>query len=158
MKQRLSLAICLVSEPKLAIMDEPFVGLDPNGVNTLIKSLKEWAIKKGMTVLISSHQLNELEEICNRFTILKHGTLKEANLGQEKYLKISVKEKILEEDEKQLTLKFKTIQNISEASIYLNSESKEMSDIINYMLPKYSLDSTETIGDNLYDYFNEGDC
>ncbi|WP_258794286.1 hypothetical protein [Staphylococcus saprophyticus] len=43
MKQRLSLAMCLVDEPEIAIMDEPFVGLDPDGVNTLIHSLRTWA-------------------------------------------------------------------------------------------------------------------
>ncbi|WP_436863039.1 ABC transporter ATP-binding protein [Staphylococcus caeli] len=67
MKQRLSLAMCLLDEPELAIMDEPFVGLDPNGVKTLIQSLRTWVSQKGIALLISSHQLNELEEVCDRF-------------------------------------------------------------------------------------------
>ena len=75
MKQRLSLAMCLVTEPKFAIMDEPFVGLDPIGVSSLIVALKTWAKEKNMTVLISSHQLAELEELCDRFLYIDQGTL-----------------------------------------------------------------------------------
>lgn len=75
MKQRLSLAMCLVTEPKFAIMDEPFVGLDPLGVSSLIVALKTWAKEKNMTVLISSHQLAELEELCDRFLYIDQGAL-----------------------------------------------------------------------------------
>lgn len=77
MKQRLSLAICLVTEPKILILDEPFVGLDPNGVEKLIETLKQWVQKKDTAIIISSHQLSELEEICNRFLFIDNGELKE---------------------------------------------------------------------------------
>ncbi|OEK72116.1 multidrug ABC transporter ATP-binding protein [Staphylococcus equorum] len=77
MKQRLSLAICLVTEPKILILDEPFVGLDPNGVEKLIVTLKQWVQKKDTAIIISSHQLSELEEICNRFLFIDNGKLME---------------------------------------------------------------------------------
>lgn len=76
MKQRLGLALCLASEPDIVVMDEPFVGLDPNGVSTLINRLKDWVHKKQMSILISSHQLSELEEICDRYLYLENGELK----------------------------------------------------------------------------------
>ncbi|HHB2989067.1 ABC transporter ATP-binding protein [Staphylococcus pasteuri] len=77
MKQRLSLAICLVTQPKLLILDEPFVGLDPNGVDKLIQTLKKWVEQKDTAIIISSHQLSELEEICTRYLFIDNGLLKE---------------------------------------------------------------------------------
>ncbi|HEC2150864.1 TPA: ABC transporter ATP-binding protein [Staphylococcus delphini] len=78
MKQRLGLAMCLASEPSIVIMDEPFVGLDPNGVTTLVERLKTWAKEKNMAILISSHQLSELETICDRYLYLERGMLKKS--------------------------------------------------------------------------------
>lgn len=78
MKQRLGLAMCLASEPSIVIMDEPFVGLDPNGVTTLVERLKTWAKEKNMAILRSSHQLSELETICDRYLYLEKGMLKKS--------------------------------------------------------------------------------
>lgn len=155
MKQRLSIAICLVAEPKLAIMDEPFVGLDPNGVNTLIKALKEWAEKNKMSILISSHQLNELEEVCSRFVFLKNGLLEEANYTKNRYLEVHFKEKIEKNDREYLKKQFNTINYINENIIQLENNSDELNDIINYMLPKYTLLKTDINNKNLYTYFDE---
>ncbi len=77
MKQRLSLAVCLVTEPKILILDEPFVGLDPNGVEKLISTLQQWVQKQDTAIIISSHQLSELEAICNRYLFIDNGELKE---------------------------------------------------------------------------------
>lgn len=67
MKQRTALAIALVSEPNFLILDEPFVGLDPIGVKKLINILKKWSSERQISMLISSHQLSELEELCGRY-------------------------------------------------------------------------------------------
>ena len=75
MKQRLSLGIVLVDEPEFLILDEPFVGLDPYGVQELIGILKEWVDRKNISMIISSHQLGELESICNRFVMLENGKM-----------------------------------------------------------------------------------
>lgn len=77
MKQRLALAICMVDEPEFMILDEPFIGLDPDGVQALISVLKKWANNRNTSILISSHQLAELEEICGRYLFLEAGTLKQ---------------------------------------------------------------------------------
>jgi len=76
MKQRLGLAMCIAAEPEVVIMDEPFVGLDPNGVDALIKRLKDWAKTKDMSILVSSHQLSELEAISDRYIYIENGKLK----------------------------------------------------------------------------------
>lgn len=83
MKQRLSLAIVLVDEPSFLILDEPFVGLDPYGVQELLEILEGWAQKRNISMIISSHQLNELESICNRFVMLEDGKMKNIQIEEE---------------------------------------------------------------------------
>ncbi|MDN5027477.1 ABC transporter ATP-binding protein [Streptococcus sp. SPS1] len=75
MKQRTALAIALVAEPNFLILDEPFVGLDPIGVQKLILILKEWASHRKISMLISSHQLSELESLCDRYVYIESGCL-----------------------------------------------------------------------------------
>lgn len=75
MKQRLGLAQALLGDPKILILDEPFVGLDPTGVKELISILKQRVIEKQMQAIISSHQLFELNEICERVLVLHNGEL-----------------------------------------------------------------------------------
>ena len=86
MKQRLSLAIVLVDEPDFLILDEPFVGLDPNGVQELLEILKRWVQKRNIAMIISSHQLSELESICNRFVMLENGKMEHIRLEDERSL------------------------------------------------------------------------
>lgn len=74
MKQRLGLAIALIGNPRLVILDEPTNGLDPSGIveiRELIKQLPE----RGITVLVSSHLLSEVQLMCDRATIIKDGKL-----------------------------------------------------------------------------------
>lgn len=74
MKQRLGLAIALVGNPKMVILDEPTNGLDPSGIveiRELIKSLPQ----SGVTVLVSSHLLSEVQLMCDRATIINHGSV-----------------------------------------------------------------------------------
>lgn len=97
MKQRLGLALCLASEPDIVVMDEPFVGLDPNGVTTLINSLKNWAKEKQMSILISSHQLSELEEICDRYLYLENGELKKVFNKQSQNLTVIYLKNVVDE-------------------------------------------------------------
>lgn len=75
MKQRTALAIALVSEPNFLILDEPFVGLDPIGVKKLIDILKKWSSERQISMLISSHQLSELEALCGRYIYIEDGRL-----------------------------------------------------------------------------------
>jgi ABC-2 type transport system ATP-binding protein len=75
MKQRLGVALALVGRPKLLILDEPMNGLDVEGIiqfRQLIRYLQE---KRGLTILISSHQLSELETLCSRVGILYDGRI-----------------------------------------------------------------------------------
>ena len=74
MRQRLGIAGALIRSPRLLLLDEPATGLDPAGMRdmrALIRSLAE----SGITVLLSSHLMNEVEELCNRVAIIRAGRI-----------------------------------------------------------------------------------
>lgn len=74
MKQRLNIAMALLNKPKILIMDEPTNGLDINGIIDLKKIIKKLS-EKGVIILISTHMIKELDDICNKICILKNGTI-----------------------------------------------------------------------------------
>lgn len=75
MKQRLGIGMALVGEPDLLILDEPINGLDPQGIAEIRDTLKRLNQKKGITILISSHILEELYKIADTFGIINQGEL-----------------------------------------------------------------------------------
>ena len=75
MKQRLGIADVLMKDPKVIIMDEPTLGIDPEGMRELISLIRELSVRDGRTILISSHQLYQVQQICDRVGIFVHGRL-----------------------------------------------------------------------------------
>ncbi len=75
MKQRLGLAAALLNDPDLLILDEPTNGLDPAGIQEMRKFIREQAHTHGKTVFLSSHLLNEVEQVCDRVAIIDKGVL-----------------------------------------------------------------------------------
>ena len=75
MKQRLAIADILVKMPKVAILDEPTSGIDPEGIAHMLDLIAKIAKENKMTVIISSHQLYQVQQICNRVGILAKGKL-----------------------------------------------------------------------------------
>jgi ABC-type multidrug transport system ATPase subunit len=73
MKQRLGIAIALVHNPKLIILDEPTNGLDPQGIADMRNLILSLSRDQGKTVIVSSHLLSEIEQIANRMIIIHHG-------------------------------------------------------------------------------------
>ena len=83
MKQRLGIAMALINNPELLILDEPTNGLDPLGIQELRELIKEFS-KKGITVIISSHILSEIKQIADKIGIINNGHLiYEANNSDE---------------------------------------------------------------------------
>lgn len=78
MRQRLGIARALINEPNILILDEPTNGLDPEGIKDLRILLKKLA-KDGLGILISSHNLAELESFCNKVLIIDNGTIIETS-------------------------------------------------------------------------------
>ena len=75
MKQRLGIAISLINSPKLLILDEPTNGLDPAGIMEIRKLITSLPKEREMTVLISSHLLNEIEQMADYVGIINHGQM-----------------------------------------------------------------------------------
>lgn len=73
MKQRIGLAVALMKQPKLLILDEPTNGLDPMGIRDLREFLKDLAHNKNTSVVVSSHILTEMEQLCDRVVIISEG-------------------------------------------------------------------------------------
>ena len=76
-KQKLSLAIAFINEPKILFLDEPTVGLDPISRNQVWKKIKEHH-RKGNTILITSHYMEEIERLCDRVIFINKGKIVES--------------------------------------------------------------------------------
>ena len=75
MRQRLGLADVLIKRPEVIILDEPTLGLDPEGVKELMQLIRRLSRQEGMTVLLSSHQLHQVQEVCDRVGLFVKGKL-----------------------------------------------------------------------------------
>jgi ABC-2 type transport system ATP-binding protein len=75
MKQRLGIATALIGAPELVILDEPTNGLDPGGIQEVRALIRSLADEDGITVLLSSHLLDEVQKVCDRVAILNGGAL-----------------------------------------------------------------------------------
>ena len=154
MKQRTALAIALVTNPSFVILDEPFVGLDPVGVKKLLNILKRWAENRKVTMIISSHQLNELESICDRYIFIENGYLQE-NINQQKsILEITInnnKQEFLDSLIKQFNLK--CINNVIKIPNSINND--ELNKILNELSSHQMINKIKDVSNNLNDLFEE---
>ncbi|MGG4491454.1 ABC transporter ATP-binding protein [Metabacillus idriensis] len=85
MRQRLGIAQAILHKPKLLILDEPTNGLDPSGIRELRTYLRELCEKENVSVIIASHLLKEVEELCTRAAIIRRGQIAAVNeIGRQK--------------------------------------------------------------------------
>jgi ABC-2 type transport system ATP-binding protein len=75
MKQRLGIADVLIKEPRVVFLDEPTLGLDPEGVNQALDMIASMSREQGITIIISSHLLHQVQKICHRVGIIARGQL-----------------------------------------------------------------------------------
>lgn len=93
MKRRLNIACAIVHQPKLIIMDEPTVGIDPQSRNHILESVKELN-RRGSTIIYTSHYMEEIEEICSYITIMDHGRVIANGTSDELKALIELEEKV----------------------------------------------------------------
>ncbi|MEH7547940.1 MULTISPECIES: ABC transporter ATP-binding protein [Bacillaceae] len=108
MKRRLNIACAIAHRPKLIIMDEPTVGIDPQSRNYILTSVRKLN-DMGCTVIYTSHYMEEVEEICSRIAIVDHG--KVIAEGTKEQLKAIIT------DTKDILIEVKNSENLDEASL-----------------------------------------
>lgn len=75
MKQRLGIGEVLVKDPEVIVLDEPTLGIDPEGVTRLLDLIGELRRERGLTVLLCSHLLHQVQQVCQRIGIIVHGRM-----------------------------------------------------------------------------------
>ena len=118
MKERLGIASALINKPKILILDEPTNGLDPIGIKNIMNMLKSM---KDTTIIISSHMLNEIEEICTKIIFINEGKI------------VSIKNKNTESNKRNVIFE---VDDYSKARILLKNY------LINENLEVYESDDT----------------
>ena len=137
MRQRLGIAVALLNKPNLLILDEPTNGLDPEGIKDLRNLLKKLAKEEKMAILISSHNLSELESFVTRVTIIQAGKVLE-NSSIEDAKKVNGDTiYVIEVDDKQKAEKVlgEKAENTEESNILkVYATKEEIPEIINNLV------------------------
>ena len=133
MRQRLGIAAALINKPNLLILDEPTNGLDPEGIKELRDLLKSLAKKENVAVLISSHNLAELESFCTDVCIIQNGKI--VNTSKVKELKKNTNEYYIELD-KLFNVKdvINDIQIVNNNVIKVKAKKEDISDILKKLI------------------------
>ena len=143
MKQRLAIALALLGNPDLLILDEPINGLDPEGIRQIREVIQYLNENKKMTIIISSHILGELSKIATRYGIIRDGQMieeisaKELDQKCRDYLLLKVEqvEKAIPLLENDLGIYDYIVHENNEIRIYDNIESSK----INLVLTKHNI-------------------
>ena len=130
MKQRLGIALALVGDPEFIVLDEPINGLDPQGIAEMREIIHNLSKKRGMTVIVSSHILDELAKVADAFGIINDGKLIDEFTSQELNLRCG-KYVLLKTGNLEKTRKVLADQGITEYDVLENGDirvSKEIED------------------------------
>ena len=119
MLQRVKLGQALVHDPKLLLLDEPTNGLDPEGRTEMLDLIREIAAERGVTVILSSHLLPDVQYVCdhiimiNRGKMVQSGSLESLTTKDERQIEVRVRDQLdaYENGLDQMALKWKDLQN-----------------------------------------------
>ena len=137
MRQRLGIAQALLNHPNLLILDEPTNGLDPEGIKELRDLLKRLAKKENIAVLISSHNLAELENFCNKVCIIQNGKVIETSEVKKLKKEIIESSYIFEvEDTSNINSIIKNANIIDDSHFILNIQREEIPEVVAKLVSK----------------------
>lgn len=161
MKQRLGIAVALMGNPDVLILDEPINGLDPQGIVEIRKLILDLN-KKGLTIIITSHILEELSKVATKYAILHEGEIIEINSKEELLLKCEDRIEI-EVDEVKVAipilekhLKINNYKVINQHTVYIYDSHVENQQIINVLVKhEVSVHSVTRHKQSLEQYFLE---
>ena len=161
MKQRLGLALALLSRPDFLILDEPTNGLDPIGIIEMRDLIKKLS-REGITMLVSSHILSELAQMANKYAIIHHGklikTLTHEQLQEECKQGIAITVDNVEKAAVVLetVLNIKDYKQVSRSELRVYEQISDPADItFNLSKEGIRVASIIEVGDNLEDYYTK---
>lgn len=133
MKQRLGIGCTLIGQPEAVVLDEPTNGLDPDGILEMRSLIRELAVRDGITVLLSSHLLDEVERVCERVAILQRGQLAAegavaALLDRQGRFWLKV------DHPEQLAQKWGSRAEMGEGGIFIRTEQADVPDLIHSLV------------------------
>ena len=135
MRQRLGIAQAILHKPNLLILDEPTNGLDPEGIKQVRELIVKLAKEEKMAVMISSHNLSEIENVCNRICIIKNGSIVEESNIEDLKKETSNNEYIMEVDKPNAIKEIiqKNVQ-INNNKVTIEAEREEIPEIVNKLV------------------------
>ncbi|SHK24383.1 ABC-2 type transport system ATP-binding protein [Anaerobranca californiensis DSM 14826] len=163
MKRRINIAVGLLHKPKLLVMDEPTVGVDPQSRNSILETVKNLS-KEGMTIIYTSHYMEEIESICDTVAIMDNGEIKALDtvnklkeiVGNENTIKVFLHSPLTAERKTILLKTFNSSIQIKDREIYLttNDGNDKLIDIISTLQSlDLEIDSVDIIKPNLEKVF-----
>lgn len=135
MRQRLGIAQAILHKPNLLILDEPTNGLDPEGIKQVRELIVKLSKEEKMAVMISSHNLSEIENVCNRICIIKNGVVVEESNIEDLKKETSNSEYVIEVDNPEAIKEIiqKNVQ-INNNKVTIEAEREEIPEIVNKLV------------------------
>lgn len=129
MRQRLGIAGAILHKPNLLILDEPTNGLDPEGIKQVRDLIAKLAKEEKMAIMMSSHNLSEIENVCNKICIIKNGKIVEQTGIEEIKKEVSKGEYIIEVDSPKKAKELLECE-VKNTTISIHAEKEEIPGII----------------------------
>ena len=162
MKQRVGIAQALLHDPKILILDEPTNGLDPNGIRDMRKFLIGLSRKKHISILVSSHILSEMEQLCDTVAIIDAGkiievkTIEQIKRGLQEGQKVCIKVDYPNYAGKLVILKYRVPVSLAGKTIMFNMEDSKIPEVTTMLMKEgISIYGVNTITKTLEEVFTE---